>query len=155
MLAYWLYLFGGLIAMAGFFTPQGAASFGWFAYAPLSNSIYSPSLGGDLWVFGLALGGFGTILGAVNFITTIVTMRAPGMTMFRMPIFSWNILVTSMLVLIAFPPLAAALLALGSDRQLHSVQPGQRWCHPVAAPVLVLRPPRGVHHRAAILRHRH
>ena len=120
MLAYWLYLFGGLIAMAGFFTPQGAASFGWFAYAPLSNSIYSPSLGGDLWVFGLALGGFGTILGAVNFITTIVTMRAPGMTMFRMPIFSWNILVTSMLVLIAFPPLAAALLALGSDRQLHS-----------------------------------
>jgi len=120
MLAYWLYLFGGTIAMAGFFTPQGAASFGWFAYAPLSNSIYSPSLGGDLWVFGLALGGFGTILGAVNFITTIVTMRAPGMTMFRMPIFTWNVLVTSMLVLLAFPPLAAALLALGSDRQLHS-----------------------------------
>ena len=120
MLAYWLYAFGGIIAMAGFFTPQGAASFGWFAYAPLSNSIYSPSLGGDLWVFGLALAGFGTILGAVNFITTIVTMRAPGMTMFRMPIFTWNMLVTSMLVLIAFPPLAAALLALGSDRQLHS-----------------------------------
>src|SRR6187551_695029 len=120
MLAYWLFLFGGLIAAAGFLTPQGAASFGWFAYAPLSNSVYSPSLGGDLWVFGLALGGFGTILGAVNFITTVVTMRAPGMTMFRMPIFTWNILVTSMLVLLAFPPLAAALLALGSDRQLHS-----------------------------------
>ena len=120
MLAYWLYLFGGLIASAGFFTPQGAASFGWFAYAPLSNSVYSPSLGGDLWVFGLALGGFGTILGSVNFITTIVTMRAPGMTMFRMPIFTWNTLVTSMMVLLAFPPLAAALLALGSDRQLNS-----------------------------------
>jgi len=120
MYAYWLYLFGGLIASAGFFTPQGAASFGWFAYAPLSNALYSPSLGADLWVFGLAMTGFGTILGAVNFITTIVTMRAPGMTMFRMPIFTWNILVTSMLVLMAFPPLAAALLALGSDRQLGS-----------------------------------
>ena len=118
MFAYWLYLFGGLIAAAGFLTPQGAASFGWFAYAPLSNQMYSPGLGGDLWVFGLALTGFGTILGAVNFITTVVTMRAPGMTMFRMPIFTWNILVTSLLVLMAFPPLAAALFALGADRRL-------------------------------------
>ena len=120
MLAYWFYLFGGLIAAAGFFTPQGAASFGWFAYAPLSNTAYSPGVGGDLWVFGLALAGFGTILGAVNFITTIVTMRAPGMTMFRMPIFVWNTLVTSILVIIAFPPLAAALFGLGSDRVLDS-----------------------------------
>ncbi|MFN8076260.1 MAG: cytochrome c oxidase subunit I [Kineosporiaceae bacterium] len=118
MLSYWLYLFGGLIAAAGFFTPQGAASFGWFAYAPLSNSTYSPGLGGDLWVFGLAMGGLGTILGAVNFITTIVCMRAPGMTMFRMPIFTWNVLITSVLVLMAFPPLAAALMALGADRKL-------------------------------------
>src|SRR5690554_5631510 len=52
MLAYWFYLFGGLIAAAGFFTPQGAASFGWFAYAPLSDTAYSPGVGGDLWVFG-------------------------------------------------------------------------------------------------------
>ena len=118
MFAFWLFFFGGLIAAAGFLTPQGAASFGWFAYAPLSNTVYSPGLGGDLWVFGLALGGFGTILGAVNFITTIVTMRAPGMTMFRMPIFTWNTLVTSLLVLMAFPPLAAALFALGADRRL-------------------------------------
>ncbi len=118
MFAYWLYLFGGLIASAGFFTPQGAASFGWFAYAPLSNTTFSPGLGGDLWVFGLALAGFGTILGAVNFITTIITMRAPGMTMFRMPIFTWNTLITSLLVLMAFPPLAAALFALGADRRL-------------------------------------
>jgi cytochrome c oxidase subunit I len=114
--AYWLYSFGSLIAVAGFFTPQGAASFGWFAYAPLSNQTFSPGLGGNLWVFGLALSGFGTILGAVNFITTIITMRAPGMTMFRMPIFTWNILVTSILVLLAFPVLAAALFGLGADR---------------------------------------
>ena len=114
--AYWLYSFGSLIAVAGFLTPQGAASFGWFAYVPLSTTTFSPSLGGNLWVFGLALSGLGTILGAVNFITTIVTMRAPGMTMFRMPIFVWNSLVTSILVLMAFPVLAAALFALGSDR---------------------------------------
>jgi cytochrome c oxidase subunit 1 len=114
--AYWLYFFGALVTVAGFFTPQGAASFGWTAYAPLSDTTFTPGLGGNLWVFGLALAGFGTILGAVNFITTIITMRAPGMTMFRMPIFSWNILVTSILVLIAFPVLAAALFALGADR---------------------------------------
>ncbi|WP_129339252.1 cytochrome c oxidase subunit I [Cellulomonas endophytica] len=118
MFAYWLYLFGGVIAAFGFLLPQGAASFGWTAYAPLSDTVYSPGLGGDLWVFGLALGGFGTILGAVNFITTIITMRAPGMTMFRMPIFTWNILITSVLVIMAFPPLAAALFALGADRRL-------------------------------------
>ncbi len=118
MLAFWFFLFGGLIAVTGFLLPQGAAAFGWFAYAPLSNATYSPGLGPDLWVFGLALGGFGTILGAVNFITTVVCLRAPGMTMFRMPIFTWNVLITSILVLMAFPPLAAALLALGADRKL-------------------------------------
>src|SRR6195952_2292264 len=116
--AYWLYSFGSLIAIAGFLTPQGAASFGWTAYVPLSTTTFSPSLGGNLWVFGLALSGFGTILGAVNFITTIITMRAPGMTMFRMPIFTWNALVTSILVLMAFPVLAAALLALGAERTI-------------------------------------
>ena len=117
MFAYWLYLFGGLIAAAGFLTPQGAAAFGWTAYAPLSDVANSPGLGGNLWVFGLALAGFGTILGSVNFITTIICMRAPGMTMFRLPIFTWNVLITSILVLIAFPALAAALLALGADRR--------------------------------------
>ncbi|GAA1445104.1 aa3-type cytochrome oxidase subunit I [Leifsonia poae] len=115
-LAYWFYSFGSLIAVAGFLTPQGAASFGWFAYAPLSSTTFSPGIGGNLWVVGLGLSGFGTILGAVNFITTIITMRAPGMTMFRMPIFTWNALVTSILVLMAFPVLAAALFALAADR---------------------------------------
>jgi len=116
MLSYWLYLFGGTMAFIGFITPGGAASFGWTAYAPLSNAQYSPGIGADLWLVGLAIGGLGTILGGVNFVTTILTMRAPGMTMFRMSIFSWNVLLTSILVLIAFPPLAAAFLALESDR---------------------------------------
>ena len=117
MFSYWLYLFGGLITVAGFLTPGGAAAFGWFAYAPLSDVSYSPGLGGDLWVFGLALAGFGTILGAVNFVTTIVCMRAPGMTMFRMPMFTWTALITSLLVLMVFPVLASALFALGGDRR--------------------------------------
>jgi cytochrome c oxidase subunit I len=115
-LAYWFYNFGSLIVVAGFLTPGGAASFGWFAYSPLSSTTFSPGDGASLWVVGLALSGFGTIMGAVNFITTIITMRAPGMTMFRMPIFTWNALVTSILVLMAFPVLAAALFGLAADR---------------------------------------
>ncbi|MEU8226639.1 cytochrome c oxidase subunit I [Kribbella sp. NPDC048915] len=118
MFSYWLFLFGGLIASSGFLTPGGAPDFGWTAYTPLSNAERSPGIGADLWIMGLWMAGLGTILGAVNFITTIITMRAPGMTMFRMPIFTWNILVTSILVLIAFPILAASLLVLEADRLL-------------------------------------
>jgi len=121
MFGYWLFLFGGLIVAAGFFTPGGAAAFGWFAYAPLSNAVNSPEVGADLWLLGLAMGGLGTILGGVNFITTIFTMRAPGMTMFRMPIFTWTILITSVLVLVAFPVLAAALAVAFIDRQYGAV----------------------------------
>ncbi|HET7529822.1 MAG TPA: cytochrome c oxidase subunit I [Mycobacteriales bacterium] len=117
MLSYWFFLFGSLIVMGGFLTPGGAASFGWYAYSPLTDATHSPGVGSDLWVMGLALSGFGTILGGVNFITTILCMRAPGMTMFRMPIFTWNVLVTSILVLVAFPVLAAALLGLEADRK--------------------------------------
>jgi cytochrome c oxidase subunit 1 len=115
-LSYWFFNFGSLIAVAGFLTPQGAASFGWFAYQPLASTTFSPGVGGNLWMVGLGLSGFGTILGGVNFITTIITMRAPGMTMFRMPIFSWNTLVTSIMILMAFPVLAAAILAGAADR---------------------------------------
>lgn len=120
MFSYWLYLFGGLVACAGFLTPKGAPSFGWTAYTPLSGPAFSPGLGGDLWVVGLAMTGFGTIFGSVNFITTIITMRAPGMTMFRMPIFTWNILITSILVLMCFPVLASAFFGLAMDRVLGS-----------------------------------
>ena len=117
-LAYWLYAFGGSMVVAGFLTPDGAADFGWFAYAPLTSSLYSPGTGADLWVLGLTLSGLGTIFGAVNLVTTILTLRAPGMTMFRMPIFCWNMLITGILILVAFPVLAAALLALAADRHL-------------------------------------
>ncbi len=115
-LAFWLYTFGSLIAVGGFLTPQGAASFGWFAYAPLSDVTFSPGVGGNLWVLGLGIGGFGTIMGGVNFITTIITMRAPGMTMWRMSVFTWNTLITSILVILVFPVLAAAFFGLAADR---------------------------------------
>jgi cytochrome c oxidase subunit 1 len=118
MASYWLFLFGGIITISGFFTTGGAASFGWVAYTPLSTATFTPKIGGDLWIMGLVLSGIGTILGAVNFITTIVCMRAPGMTAFRMPIFTWNVLLTSVIVLMAFPVLAAALLVLEADRKL-------------------------------------
>ena len=116
--SYWVYVVGSLIVMSSFLTPEGPASFGWTAYTPLSNKVNSPGVGGDLWIVGLYLVGLSSILGAVNFVTTIILLRAPGMTMFRMPIFTWNTLVTSFLVLIAFPVFAAGLLVLESDRRL-------------------------------------
>jgi cytochrome c oxidase subunit 1 len=118
LFSYYLFLFGGLILLFSFIAPGGAAAFGWYAYSPLTSSLYSPGIGGDMWIMGLVLAGFGTILGGVNFVTTIFCMRAPGMTMFRMPLFSWSVLVTSMLVLLAFPVLTAALLVLEIDRKL-------------------------------------
>ncbi|HZB51830.1 MAG TPA: cbb3-type cytochrome c oxidase subunit I, partial [Mycobacteriales bacterium] len=116
--AYWLYLFGGTMVVLGFITPGGAADFGWYAYSPLTDATNSPGLGADLWFVGLAVGGLGTILGAVNMITTVICLRAPGMTMFRMPIFTWNIVVTSVLVLLAFPILTAAIFGVLADRKL-------------------------------------
>ncbi|MET0191314.1 MAG: cytochrome c oxidase subunit I [Pseudonocardia sediminis] len=116
--SYWLFLFGALTVLSGFLTPGGAAQAGWFAYQPLASVIHSPGPGQDLWTIGLIVSGLGTILGAVNFVTTIVCMRAPGMTMFRMPIFTWTILITSLLILIAFPVLTAALFGVEVDRHL-------------------------------------
>ncbi|MBX6389777.1 MAG: cytochrome c oxidase subunit I [Frankia sp.] len=117
-LGYWLYLVGGLIVVSGFLTPDGAADFGWFAYTPLTAEEYAPGLGADLWALGLVLSGLSTVLASVNFVATIITLRAPGMTMFRMPIFTWNILLTSVMALLAFPVLTAALFALEADRLL-------------------------------------
>jgi cytochrome c oxidase subunit 1 len=118
LLSYYLFAFGGIILILSFLAPGGAAAFGWYAYSPLTSATYSPGLGADMWIMGLALSGFGTILSAVNFTTTIFCLRAPGMTMFRMPIFTWNALLTSILILLAFPVLAAALLVLEIDRRL-------------------------------------
>jgi cytochrome c oxidase subunit 1 len=115
-ISYWLYLTGGLVVLSGAFTENGAANFGWFAYTPLSDGIRSPGVGGDLWIAGVGLVGVSGILSAVNFVTTLLTMRAPGMTMFRMPIFCWNMLIVSILILLCFPVLTAAAVMLYADR---------------------------------------
>ena len=78
-LSYWVFLSGGIVMNLGFLTSDGAADFGWFAYAPLSDAIRSPGLGGDLWLVGVLLTGIASTLTAVNVLTTVVTMRAPGM----------------------------------------------------------------------------
>jgi cytochrome c oxidase subunit 1 len=115
-LSYWLYLGGSILMMSGFLVAGGAASFGWVAYAPLSNATNSPGAGADLWLMALALTGFSAIFTGVNLCATIFYLRAPGMTMFRLPIFTWNMLVTAILILIAFPVLFGAVVMLFCDR---------------------------------------
>ncbi len=117
-LSYWLFAGGGLIMISGFLTARGAADFGWTAYTPLSNAVYSPGVGADLWIIGLALTGVASVLTAVNIITTVIGLRAPGMTLFRMPIFTWNMLATSLLILLAFPVITGAIAMLFTDRRL-------------------------------------
>jgi cytochrome c oxidase subunit 1 len=117
-LSYWLFLSGGIVILLGFGSRGGAADFGWFGYAPLSNAVHSPQAGADLWIAGLLLTGVSGVLTAINIVVTTLSLRAPGMTMFRLPIFTWNMLVTSLLVLLAFPVVTAALLMLYGDRHL-------------------------------------
>ncbi|WP_425342071.1 cytochrome c oxidase subunit I [Amycolatopsis coloradensis] len=116
--SYWLYLFGGLMTLSAFLTPSGAPDFGWTMYTPLSNAAHTPGVGADLVIMGLIVSGLGTILGAVNMVTTILCLRAPGMTMWRLPLFTWNILFTTILILAVFPILTAALFGLEADRRL-------------------------------------
>lgn len=115
---FWMTTAGGVVMLLGFLTPGGAADFGWTMYMPLADATHSPGVGSELWILGVGVGGIGTIASAVNMITTILCLRAPGMTMFRMPIFTWNILVTSLLVLLIFPLLTAAALGVFYDRKL-------------------------------------
>ncbi|GAC1477414.1 MAG: cytochrome c oxidase subunit I [Acidimicrobiales bacterium] len=117
-LSYWLYLFGSVTVLSGFLTASGPADFSWIAYAPLSDAVHAPGVGADLWIVGVGLAGIGTTLGAVNLITTILTLRAPGMTTFRMPLFVWDMLVTSVLVIMAFPVFTSAVCLLFADRHL-------------------------------------
>ncbi|HEV2369376.1 MAG TPA: cytochrome c oxidase subunit I, partial [Acidimicrobiales bacterium] len=118
--SYWLFLFGGLIVLSSFLVAGGAATFGWTAYAPMSDAINSPGAGSDMWILGLTLTGFSAIFSGINLVATTFCLRAPGLTMFRMPIFTWNMLVTAILILIAFPVLTAALVMLYFDRHFHT-----------------------------------
>ncbi|WP_077622141.1 cytochrome c oxidase subunit I [Sediminibacillus massiliensis] len=112
-LGFWLFFFGGLLLNCSWFL-GGAPDAGWTAYAPLS--AVSPGHGVDYYVLGLQISGAGTLIGGINFLVTIINMRAPGMTYMRMPLFTWTALVTSVLILFAFPALTVGLFLLMFDR---------------------------------------
>jgi cytochrome c oxidase subunit 1 len=114
-LSFWLLPLGGLLMFSGYFF-GGAAAEGWTGYSPLTQEGFAQGVGTDLWIIGLTLVGTASILSAINFIATIFKMRAPGMTLFRMPIFVWTVLATATLILLATPVLTAGLIALFIDR---------------------------------------
>jgi cytochrome c oxidase subunit 1 len=116
-LGFWVTLFGGLLVSFSFAT-GGAPAIGWFAYAPLTERTFARSAATDFWCLGLIVSGVGTIAAAVNFIATILTMRAPGMALWKVPFFVWTMLWTSVLILFAIPPLTAGLVMVVLDRQL-------------------------------------
>src|SRR5882762_7671199 len=114
---FWVTLFGGLMVYLSYIT-GGAPAVGWFAYAPLTQHTFSPSAATDFWALGLIVSVIGTVAGAVNFIATILGMRAPGMTLRKLPFFVWTMLWTAFQMLLAIPPLTAALVMILFDRQL-------------------------------------
>ena len=113
--SYWTFLLGSLLLNSSWFL-GGAPNGGWFGYAPQTSITFSPGHNIDFWVFGLQLLGIASTVGAVNFIVTILNMRAPGMTLLRMPLFTWTTLVTSFLILFAMPIITIALFLLMFDR---------------------------------------
>lgn len=114
-LGVWMYILGALFMNLSYFV-GGAPAAGWFGYAPLSSVPFSSTVGIDFWILGLEILGASSIAGSVNFVVTILWMRAPGMTLNRMPLFVWTTLVTAFLILFALPSIAAALFLLFFDR---------------------------------------
>jgi cytochrome c oxidase subunit I len=114
--SYWCFLFGGLFFSSSWFLGGGAPDGGWFAYAPNTSVVFSPSHGMDFYAIGLQIVGIASLVGAVNLIVTILNMRAPGMTLMKMPVFTWMSLVTQFLLLFAMPVISVALFLLTFDR---------------------------------------
>ena len=113
--SFWVFLFGGLLLNASFFF-GGAPDGGWFGYANLTSTQYSPGLRIDFWVFGLQVLGVSSIAAALNFIVTIINLRAPGLKFMRLPPFTWMTLITSFLLILAFPAITIGLVMLMFDR---------------------------------------
>ncbi|WP_026873936.1 cytochrome o ubiquinol oxidase subunit I [Inquilinus limosus] len=113
--SFWMTTAGAVIIMISLFVGEFAKT-GWLAYPPLSGIAYSPDVGVDYYIWGLQVAGIGTLLSGVNLIATIVKMRAPGMTMMKMPVFTWTALCTNVLIVAAFPVLTAVLAMLSLDR---------------------------------------
>jgi len=114
-LSYWLFLAGGLLLNAGWLF-GAAPDAGWFGYANLTSAQFSPGANLDFWILGIQILGISSILGSLNFVVTIINMRAPGMTLMRMPVFVWMVLITQFLVLLAFPALTVGMILLMFDR---------------------------------------
>jgi cytochrome c oxidase subunit I len=114
--SFWTFLAGAIIVNLGWFLHSGAPDAGWFGYAPLSTRTYTPGHAVDMWVMGLQLLGVASIAASLNFIITIINLRAPGMTMMRLPVFTWMTLVTAFLIVLAFPAITIALVELMMDR---------------------------------------
>ncbi len=114
-LSFWVFLFGGLLMNAGFLVGS-VPDAGWFSYANLTDRAYSPNAGLDYWSIGLQILGVASLAAAFNFVVTIVNLRAPGMSMMRMPLFIWMTLVTSVLLVLAFPVITVGLIELTFDR---------------------------------------
>lgn len=112
----WTFVAGAIIINIGWFLPDGAPNAGWFGYAPLTSRNFIPQHSVDFWVMGLQLLGVASIAAALNFIVTIINMRAPGMTMMRLPVFTWMTLITSFLIILSFPAITIALVELMMDR---------------------------------------
>src|SRR3990172_7903146 len=113
--SYWVFLFGALFMNASFIA-GGAPNVGWFGYANLTSSAFSLGHGVDYWLLGLLILGIATMASGFNFLVTILNMRAPGMSLFRMPLFVWMTLVTSFLMVFAFPVITVGLFQLMFDR---------------------------------------
>ncbi|MCW3994828.1 MAG: cbb3-type cytochrome c oxidase subunit I [Candidatus Bathyarchaeota archaeon] len=120
-MSYWLYLFSGVLLLSTLFLPGGGAGTGWTLYAPLNTSLYSPQPGVTLAALAFAMLAVSVTISSINFITTILRARAKGVTWRRLPAFTWSILMTNILMLFAFPPIAAALVLLTTDRVLGTV----------------------------------
>ena len=114
-LSYWVFLFGALLMHVGFLV-GAVPDAGWFSYANLTSRAFSPGAGLDYWAIGLQILGVASLAAAFNFVVTIVNMRAPGMSMMRMPLFVWMTLVTSILLVLAFPVITVGLIELTFDR---------------------------------------
>ncbi|MCF6524530.1 cbb3-type cytochrome c oxidase subunit I [Streptomyces sp. JJ36] len=127
LLGYWLYVTGAVAMFSGFATSGGAHTSGWFSYPPLASSAYSPSHGSDLWILGAFLSGSGMILQGWAVLWTALRKRARGMTMLRMPIFSWSMVATCLMVVGSFPALLAAMLLLTIGRADPSVFDQNVW----------------------------
>ena len=119
MASYWVYLVGGLVMLVSFLVPEGAPQSGWTSYAPLATRA-APVWGQTMWLVGMVFLITSSLLGSINFITTIVQLRVPGMTYFRLPFFVWAQLVTAFLLLLAFPPLEAAAVLQLMDVLVHT-----------------------------------